>query len=57
LTERYKFLLRWETFNVTNTAIRPGPDLNIDNVSTFGTLPKSQRNFPRVMQVAAKFYF
>jgi len=57
LTERYKFLLRWETFNVTNTAIRPGPDLNIDNVSTFGTLPKNQKNFPRVMQVAAKFYF
>jgi Carboxypeptidase regulatory-like domain/TonB dependent receptor-like, beta-barrel len=54
--ERYKFLLRWETFNVTNTAIRPGPDTNIDN-ATFGQLPKSQRNFPRVMQVAAKFYF
>jgi hypothetical protein len=56
LTERYKFLLRWETFNVANTAIRPGPDTNIDN-ATFGVLPKNQRNFPRVMQVAAKFYF
>ncbi|MBO0722651.1 MAG: TonB-dependent receptor, partial [Blastocatellia bacterium] len=54
--EKYKFLLRWETFNVTNTAIRPGPDTNIDN-GTFGQLPKSQNNFPRVMQIAAKFYF
>jgi hypothetical protein len=54
--EKYKFLLRWEVFNVTNTPIRPGPDGNIDN-STFGVLPKSQRNFPRVMQIAAKFYF
>ncbi|HEX5082610.1 MAG TPA: carboxypeptidase regulatory-like domain-containing protein [Blastocatellia bacterium] len=56
LTERYKFLLRWEAFNVANTVIRPGPDTNIDN-ATFGMLPKRQNNFPRVMQVAAKFYF
>jgi len=54
--ERYKFLLRWEAFNVTNTPIRPGPDGNF-NSPTFGQLPKNQRNFPRVMQVAAKFYF
>ncbi len=54
--ERYKFLLRWEAFNVTNTPIRPGPDTNFNN-ATFGQLPKNQRNFPRVMQVAAKFYF
>jgi hypothetical protein len=54
--EKYKFLLRWETFNVTNTPIRPGPDTNFNN-ATFGVLPKSQRNFPRVMQIAAKFYF
>jgi hypothetical protein len=54
--EKYKFLLRWETFNLTNTPIRPGPDTNFNN-GTFGMLPKSQRNFPRVMQIAAKFYF
>jgi len=54
--ERYKFTLRWETFNVANTVIRPGPDTNIDS-PTFGQLPKNQFNFPRVMQVAAKFYF
>jgi hypothetical protein len=57
LTERFKFNLRWETFNVANTVIRPGPDTNFDNVNTFGTLPKRQNNFPRVMQIAAKFYF
>jgi hypothetical protein len=56
VTERYKFLLRWEAFNITNTVIRPGPDTNFNSV-TFGQLPKIQNNFPRVMQVAAKFYF
>jgi hypothetical protein len=56
ITERYKFLLRWEAFNITNTVIRPGPDTNF-NSPTFGQLPKIQNNFPRVMQVAAKFYF
>jgi carboxypeptidase family protein len=54
--ERYKFLLRWEAFNVTNTPIRPGPNTDFNN-PTFGQLPKNQRNFPRVMQIAAKFYF
>jgi Carboxypeptidase regulatory-like domain/TonB-dependent Receptor Plug Domain len=54
--EKYKFLLRWETFNVTNTPIRPGPNTDF-NSAIFGQLPKEQRNFPRVMQVAAKFYF
>jgi Carboxypeptidase regulatory-like domain/TonB-dependent Receptor Plug Domain len=54
--EKYKFLLRWETFNVTNTVIRPGPNTDF-NSPTFGQLPKNQRNFPRVMQIAAKFYF
>jgi hypothetical protein len=54
--EKYKFLLRWETFNVTNTAIRPGPDTTFTS-PTFGQLPRNQQNFPRVMQVAAKFYF
>jgi hypothetical protein len=54
--ERYRFNLRWEAFNVTNTPIRPGPDTTFTN-ATFGQLPKIQNNFPRVMQVAAKFYF
>jgi hypothetical protein len=56
VSERYRFNLRWEAFNVTNTPIRPGPDTGFNN-ATFGQLPKIQNNFPRVMQVAAKFYF
>ncbi len=54
--EHYRFLLRWEVFNLTNTVIRPGPDTSFTS-PTFGQLPKIQNNFPRVMQVAAKFYF
>lgn len=55
-TERYKLYFRWEAFNLFNTPVRPGPDTTFSN-ATFGQLPKSQKNFPRVMQVAAKFYF
>jgi hypothetical protein len=54
--ERYKLYFRWEVFNVTNTPIRPGPDTTFSN-ATFGQLPRNQKNFPRVMQLAAKFYF
>jgi carboxypeptidase family protein len=54
--EKYKFLLRWETFNIFNSAIRPGPETDFNSAS-FGMLPKNQINFPRVMQIAAKFYF
>lgn len=56
ITEHYRFFLKWEAFNLTNTPIRPGPDTNFNN-ATFGQLPVRQNNFPRVMQVAAKFYF
>ena len=56
INERFRFVLRGEAFNVTNTAIRPGPDTNFGD-STFGQLPKKQQNFPRTLQLAAKFYF
>ncbi|HEV8482703.1 MAG TPA: hypothetical protein VGV87_04015, partial [Blastocatellia bacterium] len=55
-TERYRLQFKSEAFNVTNTPIRPGPDTN-PNSTTFGQLPKSQKNFPRVIQLAMKFYF
>lgn len=54
--ERYKVLLRGEVFNLTNHAQRGGPDTGFTS-DRFGQLPKSQLNFPRVFQLAAKFYF
>ena len=55
-SERYRFQFRGEAFNLTNTPIRPGPDTGFSS-ATFGQLPKSQKNFPRVIQLAAKIYF
>jgi hypothetical protein len=54
--ERYKVLFRAESFNVFNHSQRPGPDTTFTS-PTFGMLPKSQLNFPRLIQLAAKFYF
>jgi hypothetical protein len=56
ITERYRFVLRGESFNVTNTPLRPGPDTTFTDAQ-FGMLPKRQQNFPRVLQIAGKFYF
>jgi hypothetical protein len=56
LHERYKVQFRAEMFNVTNTAIRPGPNTSFTS-QDFGILPKSQLNFPRFAQLAAKFFF
>lgn len=54
--ERYRVQIRGESFNLTNHPQRPGPDTSFTN-QTFGQLPKSQLNFPRLIQLAAKFYF
>ena len=54
--ERYKVTLRGEMFNVANSAIRPGPNTSFTS-QDFGVLPKSQLNFPRFAQLAAKFFF
>ena len=56
LTERYSMLLRGEAFDVTNTPIYAGPSTNFTD-SRFGMIPKGQENFPRFLQVAAKFFF
>ena len=56
LTERYKLTLRGEAFNLANTVIRGGPDTNFSDAN-FGQLPLAQQNFPRLVQLAAKFYF
>lgn len=54
--ERYRFQIRGEAFNVSNTPIRPGPSTNFTD-ARFGMLPLMQNNFPRVLQLAGKFYF
>lgn len=56
ISERYRFQLRAESFNLFNHPQRPGPDTTFTS-ATFGQLPKSQLNFPRLIQLAAKFYF
>ena len=54
--ERYRFVIRGESFNLFNHPQRPGPDTGFTS-PTFGQLPKTQLNFPRLIQFAAKFYF
>jgi hypothetical protein len=54
--ERYKLTFRAESFNLTNTSIRPGPSTTFPS-TTFGVLPESQQNFPRLVQLAMKFLF
>jgi len=55
-TERYSMLIRGEAFNVTNTPIYAGPSTNFTD-SRFGMIPTGQENFPRFIQLAAKFMF
>jgi hypothetical protein len=55
-SERYRFLFRAEAFNAFNTPIRPSPTTGFTSVD-FGKLPRTQNNFPRFFQMAAKFYF
>jgi hypothetical protein len=57
ISERYKLSIRGESFNLTNTPIRPGPGSTTFTSSTFGIIPNSQNNFPRLVQLALKFYF
>lgn len=56
LTEKYKLQIKAEAFNAFNTPIRPGPNTNFTSPD-FGRLPQQQNNFPRNIQLAAKFVF
>jgi len=56
ISERYSMQLRGESFNLTNTPILPGPNTNFGD-PRLGQLPIQQNNFPRYVQVAAKFVF
>ncbi len=54
--ERYSLQLRGEAFNLTNTPQFSAPTTDFKNVR-FGMLPLEQRNFPRLVQIAAKVLF
>ena len=56
LNERYSVLFRGESFNLTNTPIPDGPNTDWHSQS-FGTVGIQQNNFPRLVQLAAKFIF
>ena len=56
VTERWKFQLRGEAFNLANRPIyRPAPT-SITDIN-FGKLSIEQQNFPRNIQVSAKLLF
>ncbi|NUQ30446.1 MAG: carboxypeptidase regulatory-like domain-containing protein, partial [Acidobacteriaceae bacterium] len=50
ITERYNAQFRFETFNVTNTAVRSGPNMTPTS-NQFGFVAVSQSNIPRQMQL------
>jgi hypothetical protein len=56
ITERYTLQIKGEAFNAFNTPIRPGPNTNFTSPD-FGRLPRQQNNFPRNIQLSARFIF
>ncbi|MCU1262561.1 MAG: hypothetical protein JWO80_5446, partial [Bryobacterales bacterium] len=56
LTERWKFNLRGESFNLANHPLYGAPDTTYTD-ARFGMLPVAQQNFPRLIQVSAKLLF
>ncbi|HVF42460.1 MAG TPA: hypothetical protein VM936_05600, partial [Pyrinomonadaceae bacterium] len=55
-TESLRAQFRVEAFNITNTAVFGGPDMNPNNTG-FGRRGTGIRNFPRQIQLGFKFYF
>ena len=56
INERYRFVIKAEAFNLTNTPIYPGVDTSFTS-TRFGMLPDNQQNWPRLVQLAAKIHF
>ena len=56
LTERWRFNLRSEAFNLMNHPLYGAPDTTYTD-ARFGLLPVAQQNFPRLVQVSAKLLF
>jgi hypothetical protein len=56
VSERFRFLIRGEAFNLSNTPIFGGVDTSFSS-QRFGMLPDNQQNWPRLVQFAAKVFF
>ena len=56
LSERWRFNLRAEAFNLFNHPLYGGPDTGYQN-ARFGMLPVGQQNFPRLIQLSGKLSF
>ena len=56
ISERFKWTIRAEAFNLTNTPGYAGPDTSFGS-DRFGMLPNNQQNWPRLVQLSAKFFF
>jgi hypothetical protein len=56
VSERFRFLIRGEAFNLSNTPIFGGVDTSFSS-QRFGMLPDNQANWPRLVQLAAKVFF
>ena len=56
ITERWRFNLRGEAFNLMNHPLYGAPDTTYTD-ARFGMLPLGQQNFPRLVQISAKILF
>jgi len=56
VTERWRFNLRGEAFNLMNHPLYGAPDTTYTD-ARFGMLPLAQQNFPRLVQISAKLQF
>ena len=52
----HKLQFRWESFNLTNTAVMSGASVSVGSISTFGKF-SSQLGAPRQMQFALRYFF
>ncbi len=56
ITDRWKFNLRAEAFNLFNHPLYGAPDTTYTD-ARFGMLPVGQQNFPRLIQISGKISF
>ena len=56
INDRFRFVIRAESFNLTNTPGYAGPDTSFGS-DRFGMLPNNQQNWPRLVQLSSKIFF